>query len=261
MRASSSEPNRSGSISAIGRAPIEKMSRMMPPTPVAAPSYGSTADGWLWLSMRTATASPSPMSTTPAPSPGPDEHPRRLGREAAEVRARRLVGAVLRPHHRVHRELEVGRLPAELVDHRGQLVVGHAELAVQRLVPSRPRLVTGRVSHSPCTKGRYRASVRRLAAPQFAKMRRRRYSGKCRSPHFARWSIGNKDQEASDVGHAQGGARRGPQPRRIVGRYLDALEANKPKRGRKRTAGLREEAARDRRGRAQGRRRAQAAAA
>ena len=71
MRASSSEPNRSGSISAIGRAPIEKMSRMMPPTPVAAPWYGSTADGWLWLSMRTATARPSPMSTTPAPSPGP----------------------------------------------------------------------------------------------------------------------------------------------------------------------------------------------
>ena len=39
-------------MSAIGRAPIEKMSRMMPPTPVAAPWYGSTADGWLWLSMR-----------------------------------------------------------------------------------------------------------------------------------------------------------------------------------------------------------------
>src|SRR3954467_794322 len=50
---------------------MEKMSRMMPPTPVAAPWYGSTADGWLWLSMRTATASPSPTSMTPAPSPGP----------------------------------------------------------------------------------------------------------------------------------------------------------------------------------------------
>src|SRR5438874_1380996 len=55
----------------MGRAPIEKTSRMMPPTPVAAPWYGSTAEGWLWLSMRTAIASPSPMSTTPAPSPGP----------------------------------------------------------------------------------------------------------------------------------------------------------------------------------------------
>src|SRR5215207_3947341 len=71
VRASSRGPKRSGSINAIGRAPIEKMSRMMPPTPVAAPWYGSTADGWLWLSMRTATAMPSPTSMTPAPSPGP----------------------------------------------------------------------------------------------------------------------------------------------------------------------------------------------
>ena len=63
-------------MSAIGPGPIEKTSRMIPPTPVAAPWYGSTADGWLWLSMRTATARPSPTSMTPAPSPGPDEHPR-----------------------------------------------------------------------------------------------------------------------------------------------------------------------------------------
>ncbi len=44
---------------------------MIPPTPVAAPWYGSTADGWLWLSIRIATAMPSPTSITPAPSPGP----------------------------------------------------------------------------------------------------------------------------------------------------------------------------------------------
>ena len=37
LRGSSSGPNRSESSSAIGRAPIVKMSRMMPPTPVAAP--------------------------------------------------------------------------------------------------------------------------------------------------------------------------------------------------------------------------------
>ncbi len=36
-RGSSSDPNRSELSSAIGRAPIVKMSRMMPPTPVAAP--------------------------------------------------------------------------------------------------------------------------------------------------------------------------------------------------------------------------------
>ncbi len=48
-----------------------KMSRRIPPTPVAAPWYGSTAEGWLWLSILNATASPSPMRTTPALSPGP----------------------------------------------------------------------------------------------------------------------------------------------------------------------------------------------
>src|SRR5215212_5061893 len=47
------------------------MSRMIPPTPVAAPSYGSTAEGWLWLSILNASAHPSPTSTTPAFSPGP----------------------------------------------------------------------------------------------------------------------------------------------------------------------------------------------
>ena len=65
--------------------PIEKMSRMIPPTPVAAPWYGSTADGWLWLSMRSATARPSPTSTTRRPPPA-DEHPRRLGGQVAQMR-------------------------------------------------------------------------------------------------------------------------------------------------------------------------------
>ncbi len=48
-----------------------KMSRTMPPTPVAAPWKGSTADGWLWLSTFIAIAQPSPMSMMPAFSPGP----------------------------------------------------------------------------------------------------------------------------------------------------------------------------------------------
>ena len=43
----------------------------MPPTPVAAPWYGSTYDGWLWLSILNVTAYPWPMSTTPAFSPMP----------------------------------------------------------------------------------------------------------------------------------------------------------------------------------------------
>ena len=69
--ASSGAPKRSPSSSAIGRAPIATMSRRIPPTPVAAPWNGSTADGWLWLSTLNATASPSPRSITPAFSPGP----------------------------------------------------------------------------------------------------------------------------------------------------------------------------------------------
>src|SRR5690606_16381532 len=56
---------------AIGRAPIVKMSRRIPPTPVAAPWYGSTNEGWLWLSILKAASQPSPRSMTPAFSPGP----------------------------------------------------------------------------------------------------------------------------------------------------------------------------------------------
>ncbi len=48
-----------------------KMSRRMPPTPVAAPWYGSMALGWLCDSILNTAASPSPMSTAPAFSPGP----------------------------------------------------------------------------------------------------------------------------------------------------------------------------------------------
>ncbi|CAB4347493.1 unannotated protein [freshwater metagenome] len=36
-----------------------------------------------------------------------DEHPGGFGRKSLEMNARRLVGAVLRPHHRKHRQLEV----------------------------------------------------------------------------------------------------------------------------------------------------------
>ena len=63
----------------------------------------------------------------------PHEHPGRLGREAPEVRLRRLVRAVLRPHHRVHGELELGRLPLEQPHDRVQLVVRQPQSAVQWL--------------------------------------------------------------------------------------------------------------------------------
>ncbi len=55
----------------MGRAPIVKTSRRMPPTPVAAPWCGSMKLGWLCDSILNTAAKPSPMSTTPAFSPGP----------------------------------------------------------------------------------------------------------------------------------------------------------------------------------------------
>ena len=58
-------------ISAMGRAPMVKMSRMIPPTPVAAPWKGSMKEGWLWDSILNTAANPCPMSMTPAFSPGP----------------------------------------------------------------------------------------------------------------------------------------------------------------------------------------------
>src|SRR6185369_13515166 len=66
----SSDPNLRLFSAAIGRAPIVKMSRRMPPTPVAAPWNGSIKEGWLCDSILKAAHQPSPTSTTPAFSPG-----------------------------------------------------------------------------------------------------------------------------------------------------------------------------------------------
>src|SRR5581483_590870 len=63
-----------------------------------------------------------------------DDHPRALGRKRPEVDLRALVGAVLRPHHAVHGELVVVRLPAEPRPDRLQLVVGETERPMQRLL-------------------------------------------------------------------------------------------------------------------------------
>src|SRR5438552_1311714 len=64
-------PKKSAFSTAVGRAPIAKTSRRMPPTPVAAPWNGSMAEGWLWLSTLNTQRSPPPRSTAPAFSPGP----------------------------------------------------------------------------------------------------------------------------------------------------------------------------------------------
>ena len=71
MRGASREPKRRESSSMIGLAPIVKMSRRMPPTPVAAPWYGSMNEGWLWDSILKTATQPPPRSITPAFSPGP----------------------------------------------------------------------------------------------------------------------------------------------------------------------------------------------
>ena len=63
---------------------------------------------------------------------GTDEHPRCLGGKAPQVELRRLVRAVLRPHHRVHGQLDLSWLASEEPDDVGQLGVGEPELLVQR---------------------------------------------------------------------------------------------------------------------------------
>ena len=95
--ARSGSPKRSESSTAIGRAPSAKMSRRIPPTPVAAPWKGSTALGWLCDSTLNATAQPSPTSTAPAFSPGPMTTRAALGGQRAQQLLGVLVGAVLAP--------------------------------------------------------------------------------------------------------------------------------------------------------------------
>ena len=128
----SGSAKRRPSRSATGRAPIATMSRRIPPTPVAAPWNGSTADGWLWLSTLNATASPSPRSSTPAFSPGPCSTRSPVARQPLQEQRGVLVAAVLRPEEREHRELEVVRIAPEQRADALVLPVGEAECAMER---------------------------------------------------------------------------------------------------------------------------------
>ena len=58
------------------------------------------------------------------------QHARALGRQPAQELARMLVGAVLGPQQAEHRQLDVVRLAAELLDDQLELGVGESELAV-----------------------------------------------------------------------------------------------------------------------------------
>ena len=76
-------PKRSELSIAIGRAPIVKTSRRMPPTPVAAPWYGSTADGWLCDSILNATAESVADADHAGVFAGALQHVRRLASAAS----------------------------------------------------------------------------------------------------------------------------------------------------------------------------------
>ena len=96
---------------------MARMSRTMPPTPVAAPWRGSTAEGWLWDSTLNTTANPSPMSTAPAFS-APDWD-RTLGRAAGKVPQQGtgvLVTAVLAPERAKHTQFHGIGLPVQPVN-------------------------------------------------------------------------------------------------------------------------------------------------
>src|SRR3989344_3868257 len=69
-------PNRSGSANAITRAPMHNTSRTSPPTPVAAPSYGTTWLGWLWLSWLMTSPYLSPSTVARYRMPESSEGPR-----------------------------------------------------------------------------------------------------------------------------------------------------------------------------------------
>ena len=140
----SGSPKRRPSRSATGRAPMATMSRMIPPTPVAAPWKGSTAEGWLWLSTLNATASPSPRSMTPAFSPGPLQDARAAGGQAAEEAGGMLVRAVLGPEERKDGELEVVRVPAHEPADALQLPIGEPERSMKGLFDDRRQMSDSR---------------------------------------------------------------------------------------------------------------------
>ena len=60
-----------------------------------------------------------------------DEHPWRLGGQAAEMGSGRLVRAVLGPHNGIHRQLELVRLATQDALDGHQLVVGEPEGAMK----------------------------------------------------------------------------------------------------------------------------------
>ena len=110
------------------------MSRRMPPTPVAAPWYGSTARRVVVRLDLERDRQPVADRDHAGVLARPGDDALAGGRQRPQQRLRALVRAVLAPHDAEHRELEVVRVAAaEAVADRVELVVGHAEAAMERL--------------------------------------------------------------------------------------------------------------------------------
>ena len=179
------------------------MSRRIPPTPVAAPWNGSTADGWLWhLDLerdRLAVAEVDHAGVLARPL----EHALALARETLEQERRVLVPAVLRPEQREDGELEVVRVaPQELAD-TVELPVGETERPVERFRdlaqttivsgrddttfaprgPARPRILPGcrrSSDESPRSRSSRPSSPRTTAASARSRSSARRVSARRR---------------------------------------------------------------------------------
>src|SRR5882762_6380222 len=67
----------------------------------------------------------------PRPFARSHQYPWGLSGERPQIAAGRLVGTVLRPHDRIHGELELGRVVAEELDDGRELVVGQAQLTMK----------------------------------------------------------------------------------------------------------------------------------
>src|SRR4051794_13040428 len=127
----SARPKRRESMTAIGRAPMVRMSRTMPPTPVAALVGLHVARVVVRLDLEGDRVAVADV-----------DHPRVLAdadeqrvtvrevTELAQMHLGALVGAVLAPHDGVHREFGGGRAAAEDALDAGVLVVLESELAI-----------------------------------------------------------------------------------------------------------------------------------